>query len=350
MRHNPAIDAIRSLSILSVILLHLYIHFPFTNNIPQPIFNIIFESGYYGVIVFFVISGFLITKSILNKWGSLQAVKIKAFYCMRFARIMPCLIALIILLSILDFAGAPGFIIHTTTLSSAVFAALTFHINWLEAKTGYLPGSWDVLWTLSVEEVFYIIFPLLCLLIRNQRLFVSMLLLLIIIGPFSRTLISNEIWQDHSYFSCMDGIAFGILAALLVKNISYPVSKFFLLSGFGLFVLIFFFRHFVYLIGITEIGLNFTLLELSIALLLIAFNNNSSKLKIIKPLCWYGRDSYEIYLTHMLIITLIATFLKGLLPLWTTYSLIILGSGLLGALVEKYYSKPLNLKIRQSII
>ena len=38
------------------------------------------------------------------------------------------------------------------------------HLNWLEARTGYLPAAWNVLWSLSVEEAFYLAFPLLCML------------------------------------------------------------------------------------------------------------------------------------------------------------------------------------------
>ncbi len=341
MARNPIIDNMRGLSILSVILLHLYIHFPFASHLPYAIFNIIFESGYYGVIVFFVISGFLITHSILNKWENIHKVKLIPFYKMRFARIIPCLLALVLLLSILDLSEVKGFAIHTTTLPSAIFAALTFHINYLEAKTGYLPGAWDILWSLSVEEMFYIVFPLLCLLIQSKRLFVLILLLFIVAGPFARTLGHNEIWQDHSYLSCMDGIAFGILAALVSTKIKRV--KAFLWSGLALFIMVFFFRHVVYVIGISKIGLNVSLLELSIALILIAAYQNTYKHNRLKVLGWYGRNSYEVYLTHMLLITGITWFS---LPLWAVYPIGIIGSGLLGAFVAKYYSEPLNRKMR----
>ena len=50
----------------------------------------------------------------------------------------------------------------TGGLGRALVAALTFHINYLEATRGYLPGSWDILWSLSVEEAFYLFFPLIC--------------------------------------------------------------------------------------------------------------------------------------------------------------------------------------------
>ena len=156
---NDGIDMLRGMSILAVILLHCVIHMPVASDIlPQNIFNIIFCSGYYGVIIFFVISGFLITATAIKKWGALQNIRVGQFYQMRFARIFPCLLALITLLSVLHCIGVASFTIQTTSLSQAIFSALTFHINWLEAQTGYLPGNWDVLWSLSVEEMFYLFF------------------------------------------------------------------------------------------------------------------------------------------------------------------------------------------------
>src|SRR3989338_1930654 len=173
-KRNDGIDLLRGICIISVILLHCKGNIPFDHNIiPQWLFNIIFGSGYYGVIIFFVISGFLITSHCLQRWGSTQHVHVRAFYRMRFARIMPCLLLLLTVLSVLDLLHINGFIIHTTTLPKALFSALTFHINYLQAKTGYLPGNWDVLWSLSVEEVFYLFFPIICLLCVKPRYFIT---------------------------------------------------------------------------------------------------------------------------------------------------------------------------------
>ena len=84
------------------------------------------------------------------------------FYRIRFARIAPLLLLLLAVLSLLHLGNVQGFRIpaKTTTLPRALFAALTYHLNWLEALHGYLPGNWDVLWSLSVEEMFYLFFPL----------------------------------------------------------------------------------------------------------------------------------------------------------------------------------------------
>src|SRR4029077_14890042 len=158
----------------------------------------------------------------------------RQFYLMRFARIVPCLVALLVILSILDRAGVPRFTINTqhTSLWRALLAALTFHVNWLEARTGYLPANWDVLWSLSVEEVFYVFFPLLCTLVRKQALLIALLGSLIVIGPYARVHTQNELWSDYCYLSCMDGIAFGFLAAMVSARIRLS-RKMILLLGYG---------------------------------------------------------------------------------------------------------------------
>jgi peptidoglycan/LPS O-acetylase OafA/YrhL len=226
--HNriPSIDFIRGLSILSVIFLHINLVMPLASSslgalLPPVLSKILLWSGYYGVITFFVVSGFLITTSAISRWGNLNQVKADQFYLIRFARIMPCLFALLIILTFLDGLGVKGFIINpdNTTLPRAIFAALTFHINWLEAQTGYLPAAWDVLWSLSIEEMFYLFFPFICRFTKGSWSFILLMLAFILVGPFARTVFTgNEIWMDHSYLSCMDGIAMGCLAALFASK------------------------------------------------------------------------------------------------------------------------------------
>src|SRR5689334_22118730 len=105
-----SIDFLRGLSILAVILLHIKINMPFDKSdmgqlLPSFISKILFGSGYYGVMVFFVISGFLITTSSIKRWGSIKNIRYDQFYLIRFARIMPCLMGLLLVLSILDIVG-----------------------------------------------------------------------------------------------------------------------------------------------------------------------------------------------------------------------------------------------------
>ena len=138
-----------------VVLHHIHIRFLLNSfdvdGIAIPWVNqVLFGSGYFSVITFFVISGFLITRLSLRRWGTLGQIDLRNFYWLRFSRIAPCLLLLVALLSVLHQVHAPGFVIRPerSSLARAVLAALTFHVNWLEGHHGYLAGAWDVLWSL----------------------------------------------------------------------------------------------------------------------------------------------------------------------------------------------------------
>jgi peptidoglycan/LPS O-acetylase OafA/YrhL len=225
------VDILRGLSILAVVLVHAYLRLFFAGHsirplMPRWLFAVLFTNGNNGVTVFFAVSGFLITLTSLRRFGSLARVRAVAFYRIRFARIAPLLLLVLAVLSLLHLMHAEGFRIPSSrgNLSRAVVSALMFHLNWLEAKRGYLPANWDVLWSLSVEEMFYLFFPLACLLFlrwrRGMLFFVLALVLFIGMGPFARTVwTTNEIWQEKSYLGGIDGIALGCLTALLVERL-----------------------------------------------------------------------------------------------------------------------------------
>jgi len=337
----------------------------------------LFWNGYYGVRMFFVISGFLITSWSLKRWGRLSQLNLRQFYRMRFARIMPCLAGLLLVLILLDRLGVPRFVVNTqhTSLLRATIAALGFHVNWLEAKTGYLPASWDVLWSLSVEEVFYILFPLLCTLLRKQALLIGTLLCFVLIGPFARVHTQNELWSDYGYLSCMDGIAFGCLAAMVAaKNrFSDKANLSFRISGVVLCLIITVFRGIAVRLAFYKAGLDVTVLEIGSAFLLIALQQKAESQPISDKggtirlkgatealyrstafLRWFGRNSYEVYLTHMFAVwTMVGLFFYfhqsiHLAPLWFLATLALAGG--LGYLVARFYSEPLNQRLRIGLI
>ena len=76
-----------------------------------------------------------------------------------------------------------------------------------------------MLWSLSIEEVFYLAFPVACLLLGRTRLLVPALLLLALSIPVVRASIHHdEIWSEENYLQGMAAIATGVLAALLVRR------------------------------------------------------------------------------------------------------------------------------------
>ena len=166
----PGVDVLRGLCILSVVLHHIHLRFtlsklPVNDVLPATLNQVLFWSGLYAVIAFFVISGFLITSLSIRRWGSLGHVHTGRFYQMRMARILPCLLLLLAVLSALHFLDVPGARMYgeRASLGRSLLAALTFHMNWIDGHYGWSPPAWGILWSLSIEDVFYLCFPLVCL-------------------------------------------------------------------------------------------------------------------------------------------------------------------------------------------
>ena len=217
-RRLDGVDILRGLAILFVLMNHVNMRLvlekiPYAEGLPSQLVSSLVWNGQYGVQMFFAVSGFLITSTSLRRWGSLSGVSVRDFYALRFARIAPLLLLLLAVLSALHAAGFKDFVVSAKTggLSRALTAALTFRVNVLEAQRGYLPGNWDILWSLSVEEMFYIFFPLICRLLGRGKLLITLLLVFIILGPFGRTVLAhgNDVWREYSYLGGMDAIASG---------------------------------------------------------------------------------------------------------------------------------------------
>ena len=197
------VDVLRGLCILSVVIHHIHLRFTTSRNpvypvrhvLPETLEQVLFWSGLYAVIAFFVISGFLITGLSIRRWGELGTVHAGRFYRMRMARILPCLLLVLAVLSLLLFMAVRGAEVRPEHpgLGRTLFAALTFHMNWLEGHYGWSAPAWGVLWSLSIEEVFYIAFPLVCLTVRSEKFIPWALLALIVVGPINRVLLAAHL-------------------------------------------------------------------------------------------------------------------------------------------------------------
>jgi len=221
------IDLLRGLAIFFVLMNHvnmqlLFAHVPYTRGLPKQVVATLVWNGQQGVQIFFAVSGFLITTTSLRRWKSLAQVSAADFYRLRFARIAPLLMALLAVLSVLHLAHVEHFVVKPESggLGRALVAALTFHVNLLEARRGYLPGSWDILWSLSVEETFYFAFPWVCRWLGRGRLMIALLLVFVALGPFGRAALThgNPVWREYSYLGGMDAIAMGCLTAIALNR------------------------------------------------------------------------------------------------------------------------------------
>ncbi|HTV24762.1 MAG TPA: acyltransferase [Polyangiaceae bacterium] len=360
----PFIDVLRGVSILLVILLHVQLripleHTPLFEAAPTALWRLLCRSGNEGVRMFFVISGFLITTNGLRRWGRLEAIDARRFYQLRFARIVPTLAALLVVLSVLHRAGAEGYVIdpNRASLGRAVLAAATFHINWLEAKRDfYLPGCWDVLWSLSIEEVFYLLFPLGCWAFRWRWLGVALLVSLVIVGPCLRwALVAERMWQSKGYLCCMDAIALGCLTALVSHGRVLSRRRVHTLLGVGgvlaLATLAYGRSDALGFVG--DRRLHLSVLSFATAALLVA----GTRVKMaaaaqvwLRPLLACGRRSYEIYLTHAFVVLgAVAVYRRFGSPAGLESAVVgatLVASWALGALVERHLSAPANRWLR----
>ena len=332
---------------------------PYTQGIPKQLVSSLVWNGQFGVQMFFSVSGFLITSISLRRWGSLDRIRARDFYQMRVARIAPLLLLLLAVLCGFHFAGVPGFVVSAKQggLGRALLSALTFHLNWLEGRLGYLPGPWDILWSLSVEEMFYLFFPIACLLLASRRLLVPLFLLFVVLGPFARGIFThgNEIWQEKSYLGGMDAIALGCLAAMLSSRVDFSQQARRVTGAVGIALLVFilgFSRTAFRWEGNLRLEMTMTVLAVGTCMVIVAASQSQWKApRLLHPLLDLGQRSYEIYLTHMFVVlALFGIFVKlgkpmPLVPV--LFLATIFFAAVLGNAVARFYSEPMNRRLRQ---
>ncbi|HJS92385.1 MAG TPA: acyltransferase [Steroidobacteraceae bacterium] len=353
------VDLLRGLAILAVLLNHVNMrlvlgHIHYGSALPPSLLALLVWNGQHGVQMFFAISGFLITSISLGRWADLSGVRVLDFYRLRFARIAPLLLLLLLVLATLDLARTENYVISAQSggLGAALLAALTFRVNVLEARHGYLPGSWDVLWSLSVEETFYFFFPLLCRFLGgSKRLFIAVLLTFVALGPVARTVFSqgNEVWHEYSYLGGMDAIALGCLTALGLGALRLGRRGRWLsgLAGASMLAL----SLTLTISPLARAGLDMTVVAIGTCLAIAAFAESGWRAPVVfRPLTQLGERSYEIYLTHMFVVfALFQLFLRAGKPpeaVPLLFATVILAAGLIGALTARLYSEPLNRLLR----
>lgn len=364
MNRNYKIDFLRGVAILAVLILHFNLSYHLDQSALNHIFSIPFiktvaSNGNYGVTIFFVISGFLITSTSLERYGALSNVDAVGFYIFRFARIMPCLLLVLGLISLFNFFHIPIFQNNenSTPFTLGVFSVLTFWHNVLMEKIGYFNYCLNIFWSLSVEEIFYIAFPFFCLLLKQSKWILLFLIALIIVSPIYRShYTGNEIVALYGYLSCFDAIAIGCVIAIISPKIQLTegIRKAIFYSASLIIIC-------VYLCsGIMEnVVFGVSLMALGTACFLISVNgekltNKSATRLLSRIICWFGRNSYELYLFHIVVLALMKEIIeRDALGDFTKllWLMIFIGSSVLVAgAISTFYSEPLNKKIRHLLL
>jgi peptidoglycan/LPS O-acetylase OafA/YrhL len=310
--HIPALDGLRGVAILLVIPHNADI---FSNSAPWlwPM-ALAAHAGWIGVQLFFVLSGFLITRNLLAARG--HAHYFRSFYARRALRIFPLyFLTLFVALVLLPYwvHYSPG------ALSSHHHQVWlwTFTSNWAQPFGADVSG-FSHFWSLAVEEQFYLLWPFVVLLAASARL-LWICGALVLIALLSRAFMQAEGAKPEMIymftFCRMDALAIG--AAMAVVSLSAEAmqwvtghSRALLLAAFGLFLAVALSSHSYAVFDPHTLVFGQTLLAVVFALLVVsvgaiphgAFGQSLRRALEARWLRRVGRYSFAMYVFHLLLI------------------------------------------------
>jgi peptidoglycan/LPS O-acetylase OafA/YrhL len=199
-RHLPILDGLRAVAVFSVILFHA--------GLPAP--------GGLGVLMFFVISGFLITWLLLRENATYGEISLKNFYFRRFLRIFPAFYvyaALLIFLSL---------IFRKHIVWAQAIAALIYVNNYYQALYGDPNTAFSHTWSLGIEEQFYLTWPALFVILRRtKQTLVRLVTALILVAWVYRAALQflfhvHQGWFYEAFDARFDHLLVGCLLALIL--------------------------------------------------------------------------------------------------------------------------------------
>jgi peptidoglycan/LPS O-acetylase OafA/YrhL len=337
MKYRADIDGLRGVAVVSVVAFHFF---------PYKI-----TGGFIGVDVFFVISGFLIS-SILFSNLDRGDFSILTFYDKRIRRIFPSLITVV--LASLVFGWFMLLSDEYQQLGKHVVGGASFISNLiLSSENGYFGNAGELkpllhLWSLAIEEQFYIFWPLLLIFIHKRKWNFLPMMVVVGIGSFVANIymVDSNItaafyWPIYRFWELIIG---GILSGITLYRPQFlsRYSNAQSLIGFGLLVI-----GFVAIDKYSQFPGWWALLPTLSAFLLLAAGPNAWINRTIlsnKVLVWFGLISYPLYLWHWPLISF-ARILEGSLDGKLKLKiLLLLASVLLAWLTYKFIEQPLRFK------
>ena len=200
----PSLDGLRAVSIALVFLSHV----GFGHVVP----------GGFGVTIFFFLSGYLITTLMTREWDQHGSIAMRAFYLRRIVRLSPPILFVLLVSALLVWAGWAEGRLDIRTISSQIF----FYYNYfsLYAPDPATVNGLGILWSLAVEEHFYLIWPTLFILLVNTRFEIRYLLVLLLAVVVWRAIrvfgLGTDEWTIYiSTDTRLDSLLYGCLLAML---------------------------------------------------------------------------------------------------------------------------------------
>lgn len=363
--YRPWLDGIRGIAISCVLFFHIG-HVVFEGG-PMVGSYLGLPQGYLGVDIFFVLSGFLITTLLLEEWERNSDITLRGFYLRRALRLLPALsvfLASVALWAIWSMPREQTKQVLTSTLYTILYIA-----NWASAlNLGEGSPLLSHTWSLSIEEQFYLVWPILLLTmlrLKFRRGQIVFLTITAIIGvAFHRNMLSlTNVPIARVYAGAdtrADSLLVGCLVSMLVTwRMLWRSKVAYLTYGFLAFVSLLVIELYLTAhmpgnrdspIAVFNFGLTLFALSVGSTILLLMIKPPRIALKFLEatPLVWLGKISYSLYLWH-LFAALIALELAGSSPHLAAALTVAIGVALAAAsyyLIERPF---LKLKSRLSV-
>lgn len=310
-RYITGLDGLRAIAVLAVIAYHLNFDLA--------------AGGLLGVTVFFVLSGYLITDLLITEFVTTGRINFKNFWIRRARRLLPAMFTMLLVVITWVTIFEPTML---DKLEEDTVAAILYVSNWwyIFQDLSYFesfgpPSLLTHFWSLAVEEQFYILWPLLIVLVLKLKVKEGSLFSIILLGAIASAAAMTMLYEpgtdpsriyygtDTRVFSLLLGASLAVVWPSRKLSTSLPPEIRWKLDFVGLFALAFIFYMFWSTDQYQDFLYQGGMVAMSVASMLAVavIVHPSSKLNTVlsfKPLRWIGVRSYGIYLWHFPVIVL----------------------------------------------